>query len=208
MNEVRRLPVADSAPEPACYRVGDLCVLPGIQRVLREGREIALPRLSFNLLRALIRAAPNTLSVDELMDRVWPGLVVSPETVTQRIKLLRDALSDDSHAPRYIGLVRGRGYRLLLPAFPGRERRQTGGGSLQRIGDRVRINVQLIDAASEVHRWAQTYDFELTAANLLDIQAEITRAIAAALQGTLATRAGAASGRAAPRSCAQRTLPD
>jgi TolB-like protein/Tfp pilus assembly protein PilF len=53
------------------------------------------------------------VSPDELMDLVWPGLVVSPETVSQRIKLLRDSLDDDSKSPRYVAGVRGRGYRLL-----------------------------------------------------------------------------------------------
>ena len=41
------------------------------------------------------------------------GLVVSPETVSQRVKLLRDALGDDSKSPRYIAVVRLRGYRLV-----------------------------------------------------------------------------------------------
>jgi DNA-binding winged helix-turn-helix (wHTH) protein len=35
------------------------------------------------------------------------------ETVSQRIKLLRDALGDDPHAPRYIAGLRGRGYQLI-----------------------------------------------------------------------------------------------
>src|SRR5256885_12309456 len=41
----------------------------------------ALPNLSFQLLVALVRAAPNVLSNESLMTQVWPGLVVSPETV-------------------------------------------------------------------------------------------------------------------------------
>jgi hypothetical protein len=47
------------------------------------------------------------------MDQVWGDVVVSPETLTQRVKLVRDALGDDPHEPRYIGLVRGEGYRLI-----------------------------------------------------------------------------------------------
>jgi TolB-like protein/Flp pilus assembly protein TadD len=52
-------------------------------------------------------------SLDELMRRVWPGIVVSPETVSQRIKLLRDALGDEPREPRYIGGLRGRGYQMI-----------------------------------------------------------------------------------------------
>ena len=58
-------------------------------------------------------------------------------------------------------------------------------GSVQRAGDRVRINVQLIDAYTDEHLWAETYDRELTTGNLFDIQSEIARAIANALRATL-----------------------
>jgi len=97
------------------YRVGDLRVYVGQQRVTREGADIPLTKLSFELLLTLIRAAPDISSNDELMSSVWPGLVVSPETVSQRIKLLRNALDDDPRDPRYIAVLRGRGYRLVAP---------------------------------------------------------------------------------------------
>ena len=58
-------------------------------------------------------------------------------------------------------------------------------GAVQRAGNRVRINVQLIDAASDSHLWAEIYDRELTTENIFDIQSEITRAIAAALNSVL-----------------------
>jgi len=58
-------------------------------------------------------------------------------------------------------------------------------GSVQRSGDRVRINVQLIDAATDEHLWAEIYDRELTANNLFDIQSEIAKAIAGALRAKL-----------------------
>lgn len=65
------------------------------------------------MLLALVEAAPDTLSSDELMDRVWQGAVVSQATVAKRVELLRQALDDDSQSPRYIALVRGHGYRLV-----------------------------------------------------------------------------------------------
>lgn len=58
-------------------------------------------------------------------------------------------------------------------------------GAVQRSGARVRINVQLIDGATDAHLWAENYDRELTTENLFDIQAEITEAIAAALKAVL-----------------------
>jgi TolB-like protein/DNA-binding winged helix-turn-helix (wHTH) protein len=97
------------------YVVGDLTVDVGQQRVTRAGSDIGLPNLSFQLLVALVRAAPNVLSNDSLMTQVWPGLVVSPETVSKRVNLLRETLGDDPREPRYITGVRSRGYRLIAP---------------------------------------------------------------------------------------------
>ena len=58
-------------------------------------------------------------------------------------------------------------------------------GGVQRAGDRVRINVQLIDAGTDAHLWAESYDRELTAANIFAIQSEVAAAIAGALKATL-----------------------
>ena len=60
-------------------------------------------------------------------------------------------------------------------------------GGVQRVGNNVRINVQLIDSATDVHLWAETYDRELSAANIFAIQSEIATAIATALKVTLTT---------------------
>jgi TolB-like protein len=58
-------------------------------------------------------------------------------------------------------------------------------GGIQRAGNQIRINVQLIDAATDEHLWAETYDRVLTAENLFAIQSEISNRIAEALQATL-----------------------
>jgi TolB-like protein/Tfp pilus assembly protein PilF len=58
-------------------------------------------------------------------------------------------------------------------------------GSVQRMGDRIRINVQLIDADTDAHLWAEIYDRELTTSDLFSIQSEIARSIASALETTL-----------------------
>jgi TolB-like protein/DNA-binding winged helix-turn-helix (wHTH) protein/tetratricopeptide (TPR) repeat protein len=56
-------------------------------------------------------------------------------------------------------------------------------GSVVRSGDRVRLTVQLIDAASDRHLWAQTYDSQLT--DIITTQREVTRAIAASISAVL-----------------------
>jgi TolB-like protein/Tfp pilus assembly protein PilF len=56
-------------------------------------------------------------------------------------------------------------------------------GSVQRAGNRVRVNAQLIDARTDAHLWAQTYDRDL--ADVFAIQSEIAKAIADQLQTKL-----------------------
>jgi len=80
---------------------------------MRGDEVIELPKLSFDLLLALVRSAPDVVSIDALLTRVWPGVVVSPETVVQRVKMLRHALDDRAAEPRYIMALRMRGYRLV-----------------------------------------------------------------------------------------------
>ncbi len=58
-------------------------------------------------------------------------------------------------------------------------------GGVQRAGDRVRINTQLIDAATDEHLWAESYDRSLTTQNIFAIQGEMASAIASALLATL-----------------------
>ena len=58
-------------------------------------------------------------------------------------------------------------------------------GGVQRAGTRIRINAQLIEAATDAHLWSETYDREMTVENLFDIQSEITREIVNAVQGQL-----------------------
>jgi TolB-like protein/class 3 adenylate cyclase/cytochrome c-type biogenesis protein CcmH/NrfG len=63
-------------------------------------------------------------------------------------------------------------------------------GSVQRAGNRVRINAQLIDARNDAHLWGQTYDRDL--ADVFAIQSEIAKAIADQLQARLSPREQAA----------------
>jgi len=63
-------------------------------------------------------------------------------------------------------------------------------GSVQRAGNKVRVNAQLIDARNDVHLWAQTYDRDL--ADVFAIQSEIAKAIADQLQAKLSPNEKAA----------------
>ena len=56
-------------------------------------------------------------------------------------------------------------------------------GSVQKAADQVRVNVQLIDAPSDSHLWAETYDRKLT--DIFGVESEVAKAIAEALQAKL-----------------------
>jgi TolB-like protein len=58
-------------------------------------------------------------------------------------------------------------------------------GSVRRLGDNVRITVQLVDAVTDQHLWADQYDRTLTTTDVFAIQTEIAREIVRALQATL-----------------------
>src|SRR5436309_1866960 len=59
-------------------------------------------------------------------------------------------------------------------------------GSVQKAADQVRVNVQLIQAASDSHLWADTYDRKLT--DIFGVESEVAKAIADALQAKLTGR--------------------
>ena len=58
-------------------------------------------------------------------------------------------------------------------------------GRIQRVGDQIRVNIQLIDAEKDEHLWADTFDKRFTASNVFDIQTEIVEAIAQQLEVTI-----------------------
>ena len=57
-------------------------------------------------------------------------------------------------------------------------------GSVQKVGDQVRVNVQLINAQTDSHLWADTYDRKLT--DIFEVESEIAKRIAESLQAKLA----------------------
>ncbi|MFT5163392.1 MAG: DNA-binding winged helix-turn-helix (wHTH) protein/tetratricopeptide (TPR) repeat protein [Alteromonadaceae bacterium] len=105
---------AELIPAKWCiYQIDDLILNTQLGTLYRDDQEILLPQLSYTLLCQLVQRAPAIVSQHDLMTLVWGAQVVSDETLKQRIKLLRQAMSDTPQDPRYIGSVRGRGYRCI-----------------------------------------------------------------------------------------------
>lgn len=100
------------------------------QRVTRAGVALPVHGLSWRLFGVLLERGTDIVDFDTLAEQVWAPAVVGEDAISQRVKLLRQALGDDSRRPRYIRSVRGRGYQLcaapvaLEPTSPAAARRK------------------------------------------------------------------------------------
>jgi DNA-binding winged helix-turn-helix (wHTH) protein/tetratricopeptide (TPR) repeat protein len=104
-----------SNPSRLFCEAGDLIIDENEGIVTRDGEHVAMPHLSWLLLLILIKKSPAVVSSSELIELVWKNKVVSDETIQQRIKLLRQSLSDNSKKPLYIATLRGQGYKFVAP---------------------------------------------------------------------------------------------
>lgn len=60
-------------------------------------------------------------------------------------------------------------------------------GTVQRIGDSVRINMRLVDTESDTNLWAESFDRQLTMQNIFALQNEISESVSGALRATLSS---------------------
>jgi predicted ATPase/DNA-binding winged helix-turn-helix (wHTH) protein len=101
----------------APLRFGRAEVRPSERQLLVDGRPVALGARAFDLLLALVERRDRMVAKNELLDSVWPGLVVEENNLQVQISSLRKALGPD-----VITTVPGRGYRFTaaLEAVDGR----------------------------------------------------------------------------------------
>lgn len=85
-------------------------IRPAERRVLVRGEPVALGARAFDLLLALIEHRDRVVGKDELIARVWPGVVVEDNNLTVQVSSLRKVLGAGA-----IATVAGRGYRFTLP---------------------------------------------------------------------------------------------
>jgi adenylate cyclase len=99
-------------------RIADLRVDPALDEIRKDGHTIKLEPKAMQLLICLAEHAGEVLSVEQLLDRVWKDVVVSPDSVYAAVAALRRTLGDDPKNPQYIANVVRRGYRLIAPVSP------------------------------------------------------------------------------------------
>ncbi|WP_282247281.1 tetratricopeptide repeat protein [Stenotrophomonas sp. PS02300] len=93
----------------------DLHIDRASQEVRRGDVVLPVSGLSWRLLDCLLEHGTAVVDFDTLAQQVWAPAVVGEDAISQRVKLLRQALGDDSRQPRYVRSVRGRGYQLCAP---------------------------------------------------------------------------------------------
>lgn len=90
------------------------------RRLLRGDQTLPLGGKAFDVLAMLVRHHDRVLTRAELLERVWPDVVVEESNLTQTISVIRKTLGDGE----YIATVPARGYRFVAPVIEG-DRAQT-----------------------------------------------------------------------------------
>jgi predicted ATPase len=99
---------------PQRYRFGPFELQPDNRRLLKDDATISLRPRTFDLLAALVERAGHLVTKDELLDQVWPKMVVEEAALHVQVSALRKVLGADA-----ITTVSGRGYQFTLPVTTG-----------------------------------------------------------------------------------------
>ena len=106
------------AMDSTSLRIGAWRVDPALDQISKDGNTVKLERRAMQLLLCLAEHAGQVVSVEQLLDEVWAGVVVTPDSVYHAVAALRRMLGDDTKEPTYIANVPRRGYRLIAPVAP------------------------------------------------------------------------------------------
>jgi transcriptional activator of cad operon len=102
-------------PPPKTLRIGDWFVNPLSGEIARGEERVRLEARTMRLLLCLAATPGEVVSIDALLNQVWSGVVVTPDSVYQAVAALRRLLGDDAKQPAYIVTVPRLGYRLVAP---------------------------------------------------------------------------------------------
>lgn len=105
-------------PSGTSLRIGDWCVNPASGQISQAGDSVRVEARTLRLLLCLAEHAGEVVSVEDLLNEVWAGVIVTPDSVYQAIATLRRVLKDDAKQPRYIATVPRLGYRMVARVSP------------------------------------------------------------------------------------------
>jgi TolB-like protein/DNA-binding winged helix-turn-helix (wHTH) protein len=103
---------------PTKLRIGEWCVDAGSGQISREGQTARVEARTMRVLVCLAERAGEVVSSEELLNRVWPDVTVSQDSVYQAVASLRRLLGDDPKQPAYIATVPRLGYRMVATVGP------------------------------------------------------------------------------------------
>jgi len=92
---------------------GPFCLDLERRELLRDGAVVALGSRAMGVLCVLVAANGDLVTKDELMDAVWPGLIVEENNLQVQISALRKALGSGKDGQSYVVTAPGRGYRFV-----------------------------------------------------------------------------------------------
>ena len=84
-------------------------------RSTENAQPVSLTAKLFDTLFYLIEHRGQLVEKRELLEAVWPNVVVEEANLTQTISVLRRALGEDPPAYEYIATIAGRGYQFIAP---------------------------------------------------------------------------------------------
>src|SRR5690606_39827343 len=107
--KVRKVP----APTAASFEFDDFTVDLGQRTLYRRGEPLPLPSRAFDTLVYLIEHRHRCVRKDEIIGTIWHDVVVTDDSLIHAISVLRRALGDERHQPKFIQTVPRRGYRFI-----------------------------------------------------------------------------------------------
>jgi TolB-like protein/DNA-binding winged helix-turn-helix (wHTH) protein len=105
-------------PPTTLLRIGEWRVNPASGEISRNGDSARVEARTMRLLLCLAEHAGEVVSVEDLLNFAWSGVIVSPDSVYQAVASLRRLLGDDSKQPSYIATVPRLGYRMVATVSP------------------------------------------------------------------------------------------
>jgi TolB-like protein/DNA-binding winged helix-turn-helix (wHTH) protein len=112
--DMERVPPVDLGAAGRVALAGHVIDLQHRELLDAAGRQVDLRKQALDVLLELAARAGHVVGKDELLARVWPGVIVTEDSLVQAISDLRRALGDPGH--EVVRTVPRRGYLLALPA--------------------------------------------------------------------------------------------
>src|SRR5688572_18032525 len=95
------------------YRFGRFELIPDSRQLLADAMPVSLGSRAFDLLRVLVECRGHLVTKSDLLDQVWPGLVVEENNLAAQVAAIRKVIGRGS-----LATIPGLGYRLAIPVEP------------------------------------------------------------------------------------------